>query len=314
MPDPGLFSLVESYSRQSDNVFKHVIQQKESRFMGMQDANARWTGKEFIFRDLSKNNWTRNDSRGGDTMGRESQTSFRKVYKKKVEPEAIWFYEWDKELLDNVVLPTSEEMQAMDYGFQRIYDDLSIEAAFEDSYGGVEPYNTAQVFPTSQVVPVNYGTPQAPTALSDLGMTPWKLTRANAMFDKLDLDMENEEKCIALSPDEIDDLVYYSSTFSQSFWGQVVGEWVKEWNKGNRAAQLMGFRVIKTNRLTVASGVRSCIAFCRSGFVKSATTDIKMTIDRIPEKKNALLLQGSAMVGIGRRYDEKVIKIPCYHA
>lgn len=313
MADPGFYNIPEAYPRQLSLTFEQVIQQEESRFMGMQDAQARWTGKEYVFRDLSKNNWVRNDARGGATLGRESQFSFRKTYKKKVEAEAIWFYEWDKELLDNIALPTSEEMTAMKSGFNRIYDDLSIQAAFEDSLGGVDPYNTATPFPTSQIVPVNYGTPQAPTAGSNQGMTPWKLERARQLFDTADIDMDKEEACIALSPVEIEDLVYFSSTFSQSFWGQVVGDWVKQWHMGNKVAKLMGFTVIKSNRLSVTSGIRDCIAFCRSGFVKSATTDIKMTIDRVPDQKNALLLQGSAMVGISRRWDEKVIKVPCAH-
>lgn len=314
MPDPGFYNIPEAYPRKLSLTFEHVIQQEESKFMGMQDTQARWTGKEYVFRDLSKNAWTRNDTRGGDTVGRESQFSFRKVYKKKVEGEAIWFPEWDKELLDDIALPTSEEMQAQKAGFNRIYDDLCIEAAFEDALGGADPYNTAIVFPSSQSVAVNYGTPVAPTAGSNQPLTPWKLVRARKMFSEADIDVSREELCLAISPEEIEDMIYYSSTYSTEMWAKVVGEWVTQWQSGNKLAKLMGYNVVETNRLSETSGIRNCIAYCRSAFVKSATTDVKMSLDRVPQKKNALLLQGSAMVGIGRRHDEKVIKLPCYHA
>lgn len=307
-------TIPEHYPRQLSTNFEQAIQQSESKFRAMVDPSAKWTGKEFVFRDLTKNNWTRNDTRGGTTVARETLASFRKTYKKKVEAEAIEFYEWDQELLDSIVHPKSEELQALLSGYERAFDDLVIEAAFEDSLGGVEPHNTATAFPSSQIIPVNYGTPAAPTAGSDQPMTPWKLTRARKMFEENDIDLTREEACIALSPAEIEDLTWYVSTAPTDMWAKIVGEWLNQYHSGNLKAKLMGFTPIVSNRLTVASGVRKCIAFCRSGFVKSAAEEVKTSMDRIPTDKNKLLLQGSAMVGIARRWDEKVVQIPCYHA
>lgn len=313
MADP-YYTIPEHYPRQFATNFNHAIQQSESKFRGMTDSEGRWTGKQFIFRDLSKNTWTRNDTRGGTTVARETQASFRSTFKKKVEAEAIEFYEWDEELLAQIVHPKSSEMEAMRMGYERAFDDLMIEAQFEDSYGGADPHITAQVFPASQVLAVNYGTPAAPTAGTDQPMTPWKIIRAKKMLTEVDIDLDREEVCISMSPTEVEDLIYYVSTAPNEVWAKVIGAWLDQYQTGNRLAKLLGCTPIITTRMSVSSGVRNCAVFCRSAFVKSATEDVKSSLDRIPQDKNKLLLQGSAMVGVARRYDEKIIKVPCYHA
>lgn len=165
----------------------------------------RWTGKQYVFRDLSKNTWQRNDTRGGDTTSRESTASFRSVFKKKIEAEAIEFPDWDTELLDSIVSPSSAEMTAMRSGYERGVDDLVIEALFEDSFGGPEPHVTSQVFPTTQIIPVNFVKPGDALG-SNNGMSPWKLVRARRQLEELDIDLAREDACVALSPAEIEDL------------------------------------------------------------------------------------------------------------
>lgn len=320
MADPS-YTIPEHYPRQFSTNFEHVVQQSESKFRGMIDSDARWTGKNFVFRDLSTNNWTRNDSRGGTTVARESQASFRQCFKKKVEAEAIEFYDWDEELLAQIVHPKSAEMEAMRKGYERAFDDLCIEACLEDAYGGPEPHVTTITFPNSQVIPVNFGTPAAPVAGSNQPLTPWKIMRARRMFEDLNIDLASEEACIAISAAELEDLSVYISTAPNDTWAKVVGSWLESYQKGDKSAKLFGFTPIVTTRLsTTTTGatsssytIRNCVAFLRAGLVKSAAEQVKSSLDRIPTEKNKLLLQGSAMVGIGRRRDEKVIKIPCEH-
>jgi hypothetical protein len=320
MPDPS-YNIPEHFPRQFSELFNQSIQQSESKFRSMLDAEGRWSGKQYVFRNLSQNTWTRNDTRGGSTVARESAASFRSCFKKKVEAEAIEFYEWDEELLAQIVSPKSSEMEAMKMGYERAFDDLCIEAAFEDSYGGPDPHVTAQVFPTSQIVPVNFGTPAAPVAGTNQPFTPWKILRAKKMFMDANIDLDREELCIAISPAEIEDLMVYVSTSPNETWAKLTADFLSEHHKGNKTAKLFGATPIVSTRLaTTTTGatsssynIRKCIAFLRSAFVKSATEDVKSSMDRIPQDKNKLLLQGSAMVGIGRRYDEKIIQLPCEH-
>src|SRR5687767_6332074 len=110
MPDPT-YTIPEHYPRQYAEQFAHQIQQVESRFKPVWNIDPTWTAKEKVYRDLSKNTWVQNNARFGDTNARETQASFRKAWKRKVDAEPIHFDQWDEALLDRIVLPTSEEMQ-----------------------------------------------------------------------------------------------------------------------------------------------------------------------------------------------------------
>ncbi len=305
------YSIPEHYPRQLADTFAHSIQQTESRFKSAGVLDPSWTAKEKVYRDLSTNTWIRDDSRGGDTIGRESAASFRKAWKKKIVSEAIKFYEWDRELLDRVVLPTSEEQQALRYGYERAVDDLFLEACTEDAYGGDEPYTTAIPFPSSQQLAVNETKTGASGA--NLGLTPWKLLRAKKRFEDLNLNLDREEVCLAIRPQQELELLAYVESASNDVWAAMIADWYKSYSMGNPSAKLFGlFKVIKTTRLTVpATDIVTCFAFCRSAFIMSPASEVKVSLDRIPEQRNMLLLQGSAMVGVSRRYDERIIQIPC---
>lgn len=310
-------TLPEAYPRAFSLTFDQAIQQTNSKFKSQLTPEARWTAKEFVYKDLSKNTWTVNNSRGGTTVARESQFTQRKVYKQKLEAEAIEFYEWDQELLDNIVHPQSAEVLAMQAGYERGIDDLCITAFHSDMLGGPDPHNDPIAFPTSQIIPVNYVKPQAALAGSNLGLTPWKILRAKNIMEKLDLDLTKEDACFMMSPDDEMDLRLSVESAGNDTWAKSVQAYFDEADKGNPNARLMGvFRVIKSTRLAVidAGGgnfIRRCGAFLRSGFIISPSTNMKSSMDRIPTDKNKLLLQGSAMIGVGRRSDEKFVSVPC---
>lgn len=305
------YNIPEHYPRQLADTFAHSIQQTESRFKMAGVLDSTWTAKEKVYRDLSKNTWIRDDSRFGDTVARETAASFRKAWKKKIVAEPIKFAEWDRELLDRIVLPTSEEQQALRYGYERAVDDLFLEACTEDAYGGDEPYTTAIPFPSSQQLAVNETSTGASGA--NTGLTPWKLLRAKKRFEDLDINLDREEVILAIRPQQELELAKYIESASNDVWAAMIAEWYKSFSTGNTSAKLFGiFKVIKTTRLTVpASDIVTCFAFCRSAFIMSPASEVKVSLDRIPEQRNMLLLQGSAMVGVSRRYDERIIQIPC---
>lgn len=305
------YNIPEHYPRQLADTFAHQIQQTEGKFKMAGVLDPSWTAKEKVYRDLSKNTWIRDESRFGDTVARETAASFRKAWKKKIVAEPIKFAEWDRELLDRIVLPTSEEQQALRYGYERAVDDLFLEACTEDAYGGDEPYTTAIPFPASQQLAVNETSTGASGA--NTGLTPWKLLRAKKRFEDLDINLDREEVCLAIRPQQEIELAKYIESASNDVWAGMIAEWYKSYSTGNANAKLFGiFKVIKSTRLTVpASDIVTCFAFCRSAFIMSPASEVKVSLDRIPEQRNMLLLQGSAMVGVSRRYDERIIQIPC---
>jgi hypothetical protein len=214
-------------------------------------------------------------------------------------------------LLDRIVLPTSEEQQALRYGYERAVDDLFLEACTEDAYGGEEPYTTSISFPASQQLAVNETKTGATGA--NLGLTPWKLLRAKKRFEDLDINLDREEVVLAMRPQQELELLAYVESAGNDIWAAMIADWYKSYTAGNESAKLFGlFKVIKTTRLAVpGTDIVTCFAFCRSAFIMSPASEVKVSLDRIPEQRNMLLLQGSAMVGVSRRYDERIIQIPC---
>lgn len=305
------YTIPEHYPRKFADTFAHQIQQTESRFKTAGIVDSTWTSKEKVFRDLSKNTWRRDESRFGDTVARETLASFRKGFKKKIVAEGLKFDQWDQHFLDQITLPTSEEMQAMRYGYERAVDDLFIEACSEDVYGGADPFTTAIPFPSSQQLAVNETKTGASGA--NLGMTPWKLLRAKKRFEDLDLNLDREEVCLAMRPQQELELLAYVEAATNDVWAAMIADWYKQVAGGNTNAKLFGlFKVIKSTRLAVPStDIVNCYAFTRSAFVMSPASEVRSSMDRIPEANNMLLLQGSATVGILRRYDERIIQIPC---
>lgn len=305
------YTIPEHYPRQFADTFAHQIQQTDSRFKTAGVLDPTWTSREKIFRDLSQNTWRRDESRFGTTVARESEASFRKGYKKKIVAEPLKFDQWDQHFLDQITLPTSEEMQAMRYGYERAVDDLFIEACSETVYGGSDPFTTSITFPASQQLAVNETKTGASGA--NLGMTPWKLLRAKKRFEDLNLNLDREEVCLAMRPQQELELLAYVESASNDVWAAMIADWYKQVNAGNDSAKLFGlFKVIKTTRLEVpATDIVNCYAFTRTAFVMSPASEVRSSMDRVPEQNNMLLLQGSATVGILRRYDERIIQIPC---
>lgn len=302
----------EAYPRGYSSIFDQAIQQSVSKFKAAGVVDPRWTGKEYVFRDLTVNNWTRNDARGGKTVARESKFEQRKGYTKKIEAEAIEYYEWDKELLDNIVHPESAEMIAQKSGYERAVDDLCIEALNEDVLGGPDPHITPIPFPVANVIPVNYVKPGV-TPAANLGLTPWKILRAKNRFENLNIDLTKEEAIFFMHPDDELYLRLFVESAGNETWARSVQSYFDAVDRGQDAKLLGIFRVIKSTRLATTTGgtVRLCGAFLRSGLIMSAPQNIKSSMDRIPEDKNKLLMQASAMQGVVRRSDEKFISVPC---
>lgn len=290
----------------------------ESLLLPKTSTDARWTGKQFVVRDTPPIPWGINNSRGGTTASRESVASYRSFFADKVEPlENLTFYDWDDELLDSISSPKSTEMENMKAGFNRVCDELVITRLFSDVYVGTQAngHNTAKAFPTANIVPVNYISPDvAPGANQPL--SPWKIKRGIKMMKQMNVNIDSEELILVISPDEVEDLEVFAKNATTDMWAKHVGDWINAYYSGkSNEFKLLGCTVQVSNLLTAnSSGIRNCALYAKSGILRSGFVNVKTSMDRLPEKKNAMLLQGSAMVGIGRRHDEKVIQIPAYHA
>jgi hypothetical protein len=192
----------------------------------------------------------------------------------------------------------------------RALDDAFIDACDATVYGGQDPYNTAIAFPNASKIGVQFVQPGATAA--NVGLTPWKILEATRLLESAEVDPTQEELYLAITPRQKFDMAYYASTAQNDVWGSVIGDWLKQDAKGV-PAKLMGYNVIMTNRLKYLdqpNDIRAVYAFARSAFKVSPVSQ-ELTIDRLPEKRNAIQFYSCMSFGALRTYDEKVIQIAC---
>ena len=76
----------------------------------------------------------------------------------------------------------------------------------------------------------------------------------------------------------------------------------------------MGFEFIVTNRLSVASNIRSCFAWAEDGLALAVGKDIMARIDERSDKGYATQVYYCMSIGSTRMEEEKVVQIDCDEA
>lgn len=73
----------------------------------------------------------------------------------------------------------------------------------------------------------------------------------------------------------------------------------------------MGFQFTRTERLTVASNIRDCLAFPARGITLAIADDINVDIGPRRDKRNSIQVYARASFGASRMWEEQVIRIKC---
>ena len=209
----------------------------------------------------------------------------------------------DKSFLAQLGEPTSELQQEMKYAFQRSIDLGIAEAASAIVYGGADPYVTPITLPSTQQVAVDYVPNQGTPANS--GLTPHKLIEAIRIIQTNNLSLTRDPFVLVISPRQVQDLFTYVTTSPNDTYATMISEFIKDNNK-----PLMGFKVIVSNSLTVASNVRTCLAFSKKGiFMSPDKLEIKI-VER-PDLEFARQVSAMGEWGFMRRWEEHVLEIFC---
>jgi hypothetical protein len=74
----------------------------------------------------------------------------------------------------------------------------------------------------------------------------------------------------------------------------------------------LGFNFVVSNRLSVGSSIRDCIAFVNDGIALAVGKDVTARIDERADKGYATQVYYSAAFGATRMEEEKVVKIQAY--
>jgi hypothetical protein len=133
-----------------------------------------------------------------------------------------------------------------------------------------------------------------------------KLIQAKKILDLADVD-PSIPRYIAVGPNQIEALLGTTSVTSSDF------NTVKALVQGD-VDTFMGFKFIVTNRLTVASNIRSCFAWAEDGLALGVGKDVNARIDERADKSYATQVYYCQTIGATRMEEAKVLGIVCQEA
>ncbi len=280
-------AFVEQYK---SNVF-HLAQQKGSR---LRDAvrSETVTGKSHFFERIGSVAAEKRTSRHSDTPRMDTPHSRRKV--------TMDDYDW-ADLIDQedkvrmLISPQSEYAMAGAWAMGRAMDDVVISAATGTAFTG-ETGSTSTILPSAQKI----------TEAGTDGLTIAKLRTAKEKFDLASVD-PSIARFIVVSPRQITDLLGTTEVTSSDF------NTVKALANGE-INSFLGFNFIVSNRLSIASSKRSCIAFAQDGITLAVGKDVSARIDERADKSYATQVYYCMSIGATRMEEEKVVQIEAHEA
>jgi hypothetical protein len=247
-------------------------------------------GKNAFFDQVGSVTATVRTSRHSDTPQVDTPHSRRRV--------SLVDYEFADLIddLDKVKMladPTSSYAMAAAFAMGRAMDDAVIAAATGTANTGVAG-GTSTALPAGQII-----------AESGTGrFTIAKLRTAKQILDLADVD-PSLPRYVVVGPKQITDLLGTTEVTSSDF------NTVKALASGD-VNSFLGFNFVVSNRLSVGSSIRDCIAFVNDGIALAVGKDVTARIDERADKGYATQVYYSAAFGATRMEEEKVVKIQAY--
>jgi hypothetical protein len=227
---------------------------------------------------------------------------------------------------------TRPYIEAGVFAHMRNIDDVFITAAFGSAVQGATPGEVAaSTFDTA--APNNDGTGGNLIAAGGTGMTSGKLKSAmgTLMTRNVGVDgmgrLNRGDNCIMMGGYQMKQLLDATEVTSWDFIGNLGPDNAP--NVQGFVARYAGFDIFISNRLSLTSAVRRCVAWNKTAMGLAiwpgteanrsgddggggATTDsFYVTVDRLPDYNNATGSQVQAMFGSVRIIDKGVIGIDC---
>ena len=191
--------------------------------------------------------------------------------------------------------PTSSYAQAAAFALGRAMDDEIITAISGTAFAG-ETGSTSVVLPSAQKI----------TESGTDGLTIAKLRSAKEKFDSASVD-PSIPRYLVVGPKQISDLLGTTQVTSSDF------NTIKALANGE-INSFLGFNFITSNRLSIASSKRLCLAFAMDGIKLALGQDIMTRIDERSDKGYATQVYVCMTMGATRLEEEKVVTIESHEA
>ena len=191
--------------------------------------------------------------------------------------------------------PTSSYAQAAAFALGRSMDDEIISAVSGNAFSG-ETGSTTVALPSAQKI----------TESGTDGLTLAKLREAKEKFDSASVD-PSIQRYLVVGPKQISDLLNTTQVTSSDF------NTVKALVNGE-INQFLGFTFVTSNRLSIASSKRLCLAYAGDGIKLALGQDIMTRIDERSDKGYATQVYVCMTMGATRMEEEKVVTIEAHEA
>lgn len=289
------FQVTTHFVQQYSTNIQLLLQQKGSKLRDAVTVNS-YVGKAAkAVEQVGAVEPVKNQSRHSDTPLISTPADARWVYPND--------YDWadlidDQDKLRMLIDPTSSYVQNGVYALGRAQDKEIISAIFGSSNTG-ENGSTAVAFPSAQQVAVGTGSSAA------TGLNIAKLREAKKKLMAANVDIDNDPLYVAITAAEHDALLNEAQVISLDYNAKPV-------LVDGKVTSFMGFQFIHTELLTTdASGYRRIPVWAKSGMHLGMWNDIKTSIDRRPDKRNAYQVYVTGTYGATRLEEKKVVEIKC---
>lgn len=207
----------------------------------------------------------------------------------------------NKDKLRLLADPTSAYTMNAVYALGRSMDDVIIQAAFGNAYAGKNG-QTAVAFPGGNVVGANY---VEAGAAANSNLTVGKLRRVRYLLDKAEAANEGEHDLVAVvDPSQVQSLLRTTEVTNSDYntiKALVAGE----------IDTFMGFKFIKSNRLSVTANIRDCLFWEKQGLLLAVAQEVAVDVGPRRDKRNSIQVYCCGSFNATRMWEEKVLKVQC---
>lgn len=274
-----------------------LVQQNDSRLTGAVTSTS-FMGRRKWFNQLSVGVMTEVTERKGDTGDGDSTGLKYWIYRRKFQFVKVWD-EDDQLNLDDIALPTGDEVMSFGAAANRTQDDVIISAFFATRFIGENGTDT-DAFPGGQQVAVDYVYSGSAT---NSGLTLPKIRQAVRIMNAAEV--PKNDRFIAVRARQVDDLLATVEATSRDYSDLMS-------LKDGRIDYFMGLKWIDSQRLPWNSGtdVTTVPVWQKTG-IKFADCGRTVHIDMLPQRQHATQLRGVARMGAVRTENERVVSILC---
>ena len=283
--------ITTAFVQQYSNNVQMLSQQKGSLLRNTVDAET-VAAKNAFFEQVGQATAVKRVSRHGDTPQIDTPHSRRRVSMVDYEyADLIDKQDQVRTLID----PTSSYAQAAAFALGRAMDDEIISGITGNAFSG-ETGSTTVALPSAQKI----------TESGTDGLTIAKLRSAKEKFDSSSVD-PSIPRYLVVGPKQISDLLGTTQVTSSDF------NTVKALANGE-ISTFLGFNFVVSNRLSIASSKRLCLAYAMDGIKLALGQDIMTRIDERSDKGYATQVYVCMTMGATRMEEEKVVTIEAHEA